>query len=105
MKRVGVLIQSAPLSDQAPVRGPAIERAATDTARDAQIPWLLALIPVGSLAVAGLLVLALTRLVAMPAVPPSIGSSLDEALDLGIPTADEVECEACILRVGPEYTR
>jgi hypothetical protein len=106
MKLVGALTESAPLSDLAPNRGPAIERAAIDDAApDAPVPWLLALIPVGSLVMAGLLVLLLARFVAMPVIPPSIESSLDDALDLGMPTADEVEGDAWVRRVGLEFTR
>jgi hypothetical protein len=72
MKRVGALTGSAPLSDLARPRGPAIERTAIDAARD---------------------------------VPASIETSLGEARDLRTTPADEVESDAYILRVGPEYTR
>jgi|SRR6185369_16866909 hypothetical protein len=105
MKRVGALTGSAPLSDLARPRGPAIERTAIDAARDEPVPWLLALIPLGFLVMAGLLVLVLTRFVAMPPVPASIETSLGEARDLRTTPADEVESDAYILRVGPEYTR
>jgi hypothetical protein len=105
MKLVGALTESAPLEDLAPNPGPAIERAAIDAAPDAPVPWLLALIALGSLALAGLLVLMLARFVAIPVVPPRVESSLDEATDLGLPTADELEGDAWVLRVGPEYTR
>jgi hypothetical protein len=105
MKPVGALIESAPLEDLAPPRRPAIERAPIEAAPDAPVPWLLALIPLGSLALAGLLVLMLTRFVAMPAVLPGLESSFDEALDLGLPAGDEFEGDAWVLRAGPEYTR
>ena len=59
MKRVGALTGSAPLSDLARPRGPAIERTAIDAARDEPVPWLLALIPLGFLVMAGLLAAAL----------------------------------------------
>lgn len=94
MKRVGARTKSAPLGDLAPARGPAITRAAIDAVRDAQVPWLLVLIPVSLLVMAGLLVLVLARFVAMPAVPPSIESSLDEAPDLGMPSTSEVKGDA-----------
>lgn len=105
MKRVGALTESAPLGDLAPARGPAIERAAIDAARDAPVPWLLVLIPVALLVMAGLLVLVLEMVVAMPAGPPSIESSLDEAPDLCMPSESGVKGDAWVLRVGPEYTR
>jgi hypothetical protein len=107
MKLVGALTESDPLEDLAPNHGPAIERAAIDAAPDPSVPWLLALIPLGSLAVAALLVLALSRVVAIPVVPPSVESSFDGALDLGLPTTDEVERDAWVPlpRVGPQHTR
>jgi hypothetical protein len=79
-----------------------IERAATDTHREVPIPWALALIPVGALAVAGLVVLGLARFAATPAVPAGIEASLDEAGAVCIPSEDEFEGDACFPRVGPE---
>ena len=69
------------------------------------MPWLLALVPVGSFVMAGLLVLMLARFVAVPAVPPSTESSLDEIPDFGMSAADEAEGDPWVLRLGPEYTR
>lgn len=88
--------------DNAPARGSAIERAATNAGRKTPIPWALALIPVGALAMAGLLVLGLARFVTMPAAPSSIEASLDESGDVCTPSEDEFEGEACFPRVGPE---
>jgi len=82
-----------------------IERSAVDAAPDAPGPWLLALIPVGSFVMAGLLVLMLARLVAVPTVPPSTESSLDETPDFGMSIADETGGDPWVLRLGPEYTR
>jgi hypothetical protein len=97
MKRVGALTESAALSHLVPARGPARERAATDAARDARVPWLLVLLPVVLLVLAGLLTLILTTFVAMPA-GPTMGSSFGDARDLG-------EGDASVLHVGPAHTR
>jgi hypothetical protein len=105
MKLVAGLTQSVSLSDLAPNRGPTIERVTTDATQDELVPWLLALIPVGSLVMAVLLVLMLKMFVATPPVPSSIESSLDEDPDLGIPTAGEVDGDPWVLRVRPAFTR
>jgi hypothetical protein len=102
--KVGALAGSAVREDVAPARGAAIERTASSTPLPASVPCLLALIPVGSLVVAALLVAMLAWL-ARPTVTPSVESSLEEASDLGLPTIDEVECDGRIWRVGPTFTR
>ena len=104
MKLVAGLTQSVSLSDLAPNGGPTIERITTDATQEEAGPWLLALIPVGSLVIAGLLILMLKMCVATPPVPSSIEASLDED-DLGIPTAGEVEGDPWVLRVRPAFTR
>ena len=104
MKLVAGLTQSVSLSDLAHNGGPTIERITTDATQEEARPWLLALIPVGSLVIAGLLILMLKMCAATPPVPSSIESSLDED-DLGIPTADEVEGDPWVLRVRPAFTR
>jgi hypothetical protein len=105
MKLVAGLTQSISLSDLAPNGSPTIEHITTDATRDEAGPWLLALIPVGSLVVAGLLVLMLKMCVATPPVPSSIELNLDEDPDLGIPTAGEVDGDPWVLRVRPAFTR
>jgi hypothetical protein len=105
MKLDAGLTQSISLSDLAPNGGPTVEHITTDASRDEAAPWLLALIPVGSLVVAGLLVLMLKLCVATPPVPSSIEASLDEDPDLGIPTASEVDGDPWVLRVRPAFTR
>jgi len=104
MRRVGALTESAPRRDVAPARGRAIELARIDAAPDTPIPWLLTLLPLGALAMAGLLVLVL-GFVTMAAVPPRIESTLGEAHTLGMPSADGREGHAPVLRVGPEPPR
>jgi hypothetical protein len=89
--------------DHAPARGSALERAATNAGREVPIPWALALIPVGALAMAGLLVLGLARFVAIPAAPSGIEASLGESSDVCTPSEDEFEGEACFPGVGPEW--
>ena len=88
--------------DDAPARGAAIERAATDADRAAPIPWALAVIPVGALAMAGLFVLGLARFVALPAAPPGIEASLGETGSVCMPSEDEYEGDACFPRLGTE---
>ena len=109
--KVGALTESARREELVTKRGPVIERPVIDTVLDpvidtvldAPVPWLLTLIPVGSLVVAGLLI-AMLAWFATPTVTPS-ESSTEEAPDLGLPTTDEVECDGWIWRVGPTYTR
>ena len=105
MKLVAGLTQAVSLSDLVHNGGPTIERITTDATQEEAGPWLLALIPVGSLVVAGLLVLMLKLCVATPPVPSSIEASLDEDPDLGIPTAGEVDGDPWVLRVRPAFTR
>ena len=105
MKRVGALTESIPLSERAHQRRPATERAAPDVPRDEPIPWLLALIPLGLLVVAGLLTLALTMLVAIPTIPPRADLIVDESHGLGMPVVNEVEGDGGSLPLGPGYTR
>ena len=102
--KVGALTESATREDLAPKRGAAIERGAKGTTLDAPRPSLLALVPVGSLVVAGLL-LAMLAWFARSTVTPSVESSLEEARDLGLPTMDEAECNGWVWRVGPTFTR
>ena len=105
MKLDAGLTQSISLSDLAPNGRPTVEYITTDATRDEAGPWLLALIPVGSLVVAGLLILMLKLCVATPSIPSSIESRLDEDSDLGIPTAGEVDGDPWVLRVRPAFTR
>ena len=102
--KIGALSESAVRENMAPARGAAIERAARGTPRHAPVPGLLALIPVGSLVVAGLLVVMLAWL-APPTGTPSVESSLEEASDLGLPTIDEGEYDGGVWRIGPTFTR
>jgi hypothetical protein len=104
MKAFGALTESVPLSDAAPDRRPAPGRSALDAVQEAQVPWLLALIPVGSLVMAGLLILMLGRFVALPPPPPSPEAGLDQP-DLGAPAVDEIGDDEWVVRVGPAYTR
>ena len=53
--KAGALTESARREELVTKRGPVIERPVIDTVLDAPVPWLLTLIPVGSLVVAGLL--------------------------------------------------
>jgi hypothetical protein len=99
----GALTESARREEPSAKRRPVIERPAIDTVLDSPVPWLLTLIPVGSLVVAGLLTAVLAWF-ATP-VPPSLEPSLEEASDLGLPTTDEVECDGWVWRVGATYTR
>ena len=101
--KVGALTPSAVCEEPTPTRGAASERAA-DTSRSVPGPSLSALVPVGSLVVAGLLVAMLAWL-ARPTLTSTVDSSLEEAPDLGLPTADEVECDGSVWRVGPTVTR
>ena len=101
--KVGALTESARHEELATKRGPVFERPVIDTVLDAPVPWLLTLIPVGSLVVAGLLT-AMLAWFATPTITPS-EPSIEEAPDLGLPTTDEVECDGWIWRVGPTYTR
>ena len=103
MKLDAGLTQSISLSDLAPNGRPTVEHITTDATRDEAGPWLLAVIPVGSLVVAGLLT-AMLAWFATPTVKPSEPST-EEAPDLGLPMTDEVECDGWIWRVGPTYTR
>ena len=103
MKRVGALTESIPLSERARQRRPATERAAQDVARDEPIPWLLALIPLGLLVVAGLLTLGLTMLVAIPTIPLRVDLIVDESHGLVMPVVNEVEGDGGSLTVGPGY--
>jgi hypothetical protein len=105
MKRVGALTESIPLSERARPRRPATERAAQDVPRDEPVPWLLALIPLGLLVVAGLLTLALTMLVAIPTIPQRVELIVDESHGLGMPIVNEVEGDGGSLPLGPGYTR
>lgn len=102
--KVGALTESARREELAAKGGPVIERPAIDTVLDAPVPWLLTLIPVGSLVVAGLLT-AMLAWFATPTVTPSVEPSLEEASDLGLPTTDEMECDGGGWRVGPTFTR
>jgi hypothetical protein len=101
--KVGALTQSVVRENVAPARGAAIARAARSTPLHVPGPCLLTLIPVGSLVLAGLLVAMLAWL-ARPTITPSVGSSLEEASDLGLPTIEEVECDGRVWRVGPTFT-
>jgi|RhiMethySRZTD1v2_1073278.scaffolds.fasta_scaffold731790_3 hypothetical protein len=101
--KVGALTESARREKVATKRWPVFERPVIDTVLDAPVPWLLTLIPVGSLVVAGLLT-AMLAWFATPTVKPSEPST-EEAPDLGLPMTDEVECDGWIWRVGPTYTR
>jgi H+/Cl- antiporter ClcA len=100
--KVEALTESAAREKRAPKHGTAIEHAVIDAAWDAPVPWLLALIPVGLLVVAGLL-LALLAWFARPTVTPSVESSLADAPDLGLPTTDEVKRDG-MWHVGPTYS-
>jgi hypothetical protein len=102
--KVGALTESARREEPSAKRGPVIERPAIDTVLNAPVPWLLTLIPVGSLVVAGLLTAVLAWF-ATPTVTPTVEPDLEEASDLGLPTTDEVECDGWVWRVGPTYTR
>ena len=101
--KVGALTESARREKVATKRGPVFERPVIDTVLDAPVPWLLTLIPVGSLVMACLLT-AMLAWFATPTVKPS-ESSTEEAPDLGLPITDEVECDGWIWRAGPTYTR
>jgi hypothetical protein len=102
--KVGALTESAHREELAAKRGPVIERPPIDTGLDAPVPWLLTLIPVGSLVVAGLLTAVLAWFAA-PTVTPSVEPSLEEDSDLSLPTTEEVEYDGWVWRVGPTYTR
>jgi hypothetical protein len=102
--KVGALTESARHEELATKRGPVFERPVIDTVLDAPVPWLLTLIPFGSLVVAGLLTAVLAWF-ATPTVTPTVEPDLEEASDLGLPTTDEVECDGWVWRVGPTYTR
>ena len=104
MKVLEALTESVQLSNAGPDRRPAPEHSALGAVQDAQVPWLLALVPIGSLVMAGLLILMLARFVALPSVPPSAESGLD-AHDLEMPTADEIGGDEWVVRVGPAYSR
>jgi hypothetical protein len=101
--KVGALTESARREKVATKRGPIFERPVIDTVLDAPVPWLLTLIPIGALVVAGLLT-AMLAWFATPTVTPSEPST-EEAPDLGLLTTDGVECDGWIWRVGPTYTR
>ena len=64
MDIVGELIDSSLIRTE-PKRRAMAARRAIEAVQHAQVPWLLALLPVGSLLVAGLLVMLLTYLVPM----------------------------------------
>jgi hypothetical protein len=98
------LTESAPRKELASKGGSAIEHAVIGAALDAPVPWLLALVPVTLLVVAGLL-LAMLAWFARPTVTPSVESSLAEAPDLRLPTTDEVERDEWVWRVAPTYSR
>jgi hypothetical protein len=80
-------------------------RSAIHRGQDLSVEWLLALIPVGSLVMAGLLAILLAWSVAMPVVPSSFGSATDTAVDVPTPTVDEVHNDGGPVRFGPAYTR
>ena len=101
--KAGALTESARHEELATKRTPVFERPVIDIVLDAPVPWLLTLIPVGSLVVAGLLTATLAWL-ATPTLTPSEPST-EEAPDLSLPITDEVECDGWVWRVGPAYTR
>jgi hypothetical protein len=78
--KAGALTESARHEELATKRTPVFERPVIDTVLDAPVPWLLTLIPVGSLVVAGLLTATLAWL-ATPTLTPSEPST-EEAPDL-----------------------
>src|SRR5262245_22822478 len=103
MKAVETLSESPDLDERATERGLATISGATDATRHAAVTWSMALIPVVSLVIVGVVLLLLTRLALTPEFP-TIESSRDET-SVDLPTAVEVESDARVLRIAPVYTR
>jgi len=92
MDIVGALIESPRVRTAGPNAAAVVARRALAVAQRAQLPWLLALLPVGSLVAAGLLVLVLSRLVPVSPPPPDV------------PIADFAEPAATSLNDNDDWT-
>lgn len=103
---VGGVDQVVRVREAAPEWRAVPARRESRAADGAQVPWLLTLLPVGSLVAAGLVLLLLSRFV--PTSPPPRGpaTSLSEHPDLGAPAMDTAaDGEFWAMRVGPMVTR
>ena len=88
MDVVGELIESVRVRTATPKPRAMAARRAFATAHRAQLPWLLALLPLGSLVAAGLLVILLSRFVAVSPTPPAPDVS---AVDVVEPAATPLD--------------
>jgi len=88
-----------------PAINPAAARPAIDRARDAPVPWLLVLIVIGALAVTGVLIIMLARLVALPAADPSFAPGPAPLSRSRQPSAEESETREWSGPRDPTYAR
>jgi hypothetical protein len=88
-----------------PAINPAAARPAIDRARDASVPWLLVLIVIGALAVTGVLIILLARLVALPAADPSFAPGPAPLSRSRQPSAEESETREWSGPRDPTYAR
>jgi len=88
-----------------PAINPAAARPAIDRARDAPVPWLLVLIVIGALAVTGVLIIMLARLVALPAADPSFAPGPAPLSRSRQPSAEESEPREWSGPRDPTYAR
>jgi hypothetical protein len=104
MDVIGELIASPRIRIVGPNRRAMAARRAFAAARRAQLPWLLALLPVGSLVAAGLLALLLSRFVPMTPAPPAADVT---AVEFVGPTATSVDADGdeWFVPAQPAYTR
>lgn len=88
-----------------PAINPAAARPAIDRARDAPVPWLLVLIVIGALAVTGVLIIMLARLVALPAADPGFAPGPAPLSRSRPPSAEESETREWSGPRDPTYAR
>lgn len=76
-----------------------------DRPRNASMPWLPVLIVVGALVMAGVLIVVLARLVALPAGPSSVAPGPAPLSHSRKPPVETSETEEWSGRPGPAYAR
>jgi hypothetical protein len=89
----------------APGCQPATARPEPDRARDRSVPWLFVLIVIGAMAMAGVLIIMLARLVTLPAVAPSSAPGPAPLSRSRNPAPDETEAHDWVERADPTYAR
>jgi hypothetical protein len=101
---VGELIESPGGRPAAPNPQAMAAWRAFAVARRAQLPWLLALLPVGSLVAAALLVLLLSRFVPIAPAPPVADVTAVESVQPAA-TPTDADGDEWFVPARPAYTR